>query len=1012
MGNEKQTPFNLPVDMLVRIINNSGNRSFSQDILAQHIKEGFKCNEDGTVDLFDYVSWLIGDHRRNPPPRTPPQEMFNLNSVNPAALAGWLTLYNHFGYEVTRGRIVKMFQTFGFKFKAKDNERNIDFIKFAAFATANKREKPKSVSSSGYLAHKAEMARRNKEASAMGRDIGELPEVANPVMKHNCEFDFKLFCETYFSETFALEWSDDHLRCIAKIENSILEGGLFALAMPRGSGKALALDTPLPTPTGWTTMGEVKVGDTLFDENGYQCRVILKSEVFTDHKCYEVTFNDGSTIVCDADHLWQVEESGKDSLTIVKNTQWLADNFEQGNFLQYCIKANGTVKINDQHYHLNPVRFITDIHEVPTVKTQCVMVDSPSHLYLAGKQMIPTHNTSLCEISCIWALLYGHRKFVTLIGASESAALEMLDSLKIELETNEMLAADFPEVCFPIASLEGIANRCNGQTYHGVRTRISWTSNELILPTIEGSRASGNVIRTAGLTGRIRGMKYKRPDGKAVRPDLVVIDDPQTRESAKSLEQNKTRIKILSGDVLGLAGPSKKISGIMPCTVIEPGDMADTILDREKHPEWNGERAKMMYELPINMELWDEYAEIYADSLREEGNFQKATDFYLAHQEEMDKGAVVAWKSRYNQDEVSAIQNAMNIMLTDPVTFRAEYQNEPLKEDLTEESIMSADAIAGKLNGIDRFIVPLDCTKLTMFVDVQKKCLFYTVCAWTDDFSGAVIDYGTYPQQRARRFSLDAIKPSLQDLHPHASIEAQLFAGMKALFEVQLTKTFIREDGAEMRIEKAAIDANWGVSTDIVYQYCRQSEFSTILQPSHGKYVGASSRPMTAYKKKPGERMGLNWYIPAIAGKRAIRHVIFDTNFWKSFVHSRLNVAIGESGCLTLWGKQPLMHELFSEHLTAEYKVRTQGRDRTVDEWRIRPGRTDNHWLDCLTGCAMLASQLGSALPQTLNLNKEKKPVKLSESKQAASMPTFTMPIPQGIQQNQRKRIKLSEIKK
>jgi replicative DNA helicase len=43
---------------------------------------------------------------------------------------------------------------------------------------------------------------------------------------------------------------------------------LFAMAMPRGSGKALALDTPLATPSGWTTMGDVKVGDTLFDEQG------------------------------------------------------------------------------------------------------------------------------------------------------------------------------------------------------------------------------------------------------------------------------------------------------------------------------------------------------------------------------------------------------------------------------------------------------------------------------------------------------------------------------------------------------------------------------------------------------------------------------------------------------------------------------------------------------------------------------------------------------------------------
>ncbi len=57
---------------------------------------------------------------------------------------------------------------------------------------------------------------------------------------------------------------------------------------------------------------------------------------------------------------------------------------------------------------------------------------------------------------------------------------------------------------------------------------------------------------------------------------------------------------ILAGAVLGLAGPGKKISGIMPCTVIRPGDMADNNLDRNRHPEWNGERTKMVYAFPKN----------------------------------------------------------------------------------------------------------------------------------------------------------------------------------------------------------------------------------------------------------------------------------------------------------------------------------------------------------------------------------------------------------------------------
>ena len=72
-----------------------------------------------------------------------------------------------------------------------------------------------------------------------------------------------------------------------------------------GSGKALALDTPIPTPRGWTTMGEVQVGDEVFDENGHPCAVTAATPVMYGRPCYEVEFSDGTVIVADAEHLWR-----------------------------------------------------------------------------------------------------------------------------------------------------------------------------------------------------------------------------------------------------------------------------------------------------------------------------------------------------------------------------------------------------------------------------------------------------------------------------------------------------------------------------------------------------------------------------------------------------------------------------------------------------------------------------------------------------------------------------------
>lgn len=73
------------------------------------------------------------------------------------------------------------------------------------------------------------------------------------------------------------------------------------------AGKALALDTPLPTPTGWTTMGDVQVGDQLLGQDGKPTTVTASTPVMYEHPCFEVEFSDGTVIVADADHLWLTE---------------------------------------------------------------------------------------------------------------------------------------------------------------------------------------------------------------------------------------------------------------------------------------------------------------------------------------------------------------------------------------------------------------------------------------------------------------------------------------------------------------------------------------------------------------------------------------------------------------------------------------------------------------------------------------------------------------------------------
>ncbi|WP_460769195.1 replicative DNA helicase [Mariniluteicoccus flavus] len=89
-----------------------------------------------------------------------------------------------------------------------------------------------------------------------------------------------------------------------ELTNGLHGGQMVILAARPAMGKALALDTPLPTPTGWTTMAEVQVGDELLDAEGRPTRVVAATDVMEDRPCFEITFSDGTTIVADAEHQW------------------------------------------------------------------------------------------------------------------------------------------------------------------------------------------------------------------------------------------------------------------------------------------------------------------------------------------------------------------------------------------------------------------------------------------------------------------------------------------------------------------------------------------------------------------------------------------------------------------------------------------------------------------------------------------------------------------------------------
>lgn len=219
-----------------------------------------------------------------------------------------------------------------------------------------------------------------------------------------------------------LPWQEQIIRDIFGIvkEDDTRQFRTAYVEIPKKNGKQLALDTPLPTPQGFTNMGDLKVGDTVFDENGKPCHVVAKSPVDDTEQAYKLTFKDGSSIIAGERHLWNIEidSSGKlvstreiyEMNTDIKIVSSKCPETSNKDILQHWEASHG----NNPRYH-----YLLDIQPMDhPVKMQCIQVDSPSHQYLAGPSFVPTHNSELAAAIALYLLYADNEPSAEVYGAA------------------------------------------------------------------------------------------------------------------------------------------------------------------------------------------------------------------------------------------------------------------------------------------------------------------------------------------------------------------------------------------------------------------------------------------------------------------------------------------------------------------------------------------------------------------------------------------------------------------
>ena len=292
-----------------------------------------------------------------------------------------------------------------------------------------------------------------------------------------------------------------------EVTNGLHPGQMIIVAARPGVGKALALNTPLPTPGGWTTMGDVAVGEELLDADGLPTRVVAATGVMLGRPCFEIEFSDGTTIVADAAHQWPTSDGIRTSAQLRPGRDTVAPAGTTG-----CHTDRGTTAL------MAPVLRVVSVNRVPSVAVRCVEVDNAAHLYLAGEGMVPTHNSTL-GLDFMRSCSIKNRK------ASVIFSLEMSKS----------------EIVMRLLSAEAkikLADMRSGRMNDEDWTRLARRMSEI-------SEAPLYIDDSPNLTMMEIRAKARRLRQKA-NLDLVVVDYLQLMTSGKKFESRQVEVSDFS----------------------------------------------------------------------------------------------------------------------------------------------------------------------------------------------------------------------------------------------------------------------------------------------------------------------------------------------------------------------------------------------------------------------------------------------------------------------------------
>lgn len=241
-------------------------------------------------------------------------------------------------------------------------------------------------------------------------------------------------------------------------------------------------------------------------------------------------------------------------------------------------------------------------------------------------------------ILVLWVAAFKKRKFPLIVSETNAQAVDFVSFIKLELENNERLAQDFPELCGegPIWQADTIITR------NGVK------------------------IRGVGAGQKLRGMRHG-----SRRPDLVIVDDLENDEAVESAEQRKKLEKWFFKALMKIG--QKYTVFIVIGTILHYESLLNSLLIK---PGWKGRKFKSIIKYS-DSHLWNNWELLFSDITGGKAQAEAAADaFFEAHREEMLAGTEVLWP------EVEDYYYLMKMRISEgPAYFESEKQNEPINPE-------------------------------------------------------------------------------------------------------------------------------------------------------------------------------------------------------------------------------------------------------------------------------------------------------------------------------------------